>query len=148
VEYSFNFYILKPINLTQVNPALNGFGKVMYEPPNRGTKTWAALGRVTGGGLNDPGSITDPGVLANSFLMPRGYTLVWSGWEPLGSLASLTASAALPIAKNSGGSSITGPAFEYIVTGANSFTLAYPAANALDMASAKLTHRIHLNDLP
>src|SRR5262249_27105955 len=72
VEYSFNFYILKPINLTQVNPALNGFGKVMYEPPNRGNKTWAALGRVTGGGPNDPRSITDPGVLANSFLMPRG----------------------------------------------------------------------------
>src|SRR5881396_1776208 len=36
VEYSFNFYILKPINHRQVNPNLNGFGKVMYEPPNRG----------------------------------------------------------------------------------------------------------------
>src|SRR2546426_12286252 len=58
---------------------------MMYEPPNRGGKTWAALGRVTvdpGGNGNDPGSsITNPTVLANSFLMPRGYTMVWSGWD-------------------------------------------------------------------
>ena len=60
----------------------------MYEPPNRGGKTWTALGRVSGGG-NDPATITDTTVLANSFLMPRGYTLVWSGWEPLVPLANL-----------------------------------------------------------
>ena len=48
VEYSFNFYILKPIDLKK------GAGKMMYEPPNRGRKTWTALGRVSGGG-DDPG---------------------------------------------------------------------------------------------
>ena len=42
VEYSFDFYILKPIDLTK------GAHKVMYEPPNRGGKTWGALGRVLG----------------------------------------------------------------------------------------------------
>ncbi len=52
VEYSFNFYILKPIDLTK------GAHRVMYEPPNRGGKTWTALGRVSGGG-DDPGSITN-----------------------------------------------------------------------------------------
>src|SRR5215831_5705416 len=89
VGYLLNFYILKPADVSLVSPTLNGYGKVMYEPPNRGGKTWTALGRVTGGG-NDPASITDPTILANSFLMPRGYTLVWSGWEPLGvSLANL-----------------------------------------------------------
>src|SRR5688500_7080432 len=88
VAYLLNFYILKPVNLNQVDRSLNGFGKVMYEPPNRGNKTWTALGRVTGGG-NDPATITDPTILANSFLMPRGYTLVWSGWEPLVTLANL-----------------------------------------------------------
>src|SRR6266576_3641577 len=82
VEYSFNFYILKPIDLKK------GAGKMMYEPPNRGGKTWTALGRVSGGG-NDPATITDPTILANSFLMPSGYTLIWSGWEPLVPLASL-----------------------------------------------------------
>ena len=35
VEYAFDFYILKPIDLTKGNH------KVMYEPPNRGRKTHA-----------------------------------------------------------------------------------------------------------
>ena len=51
----------------------------MYEPPNRGSKTWGNFARMPGG--NDPGSVTAPTVLANAFLMPRGYTLVWSGWD-------------------------------------------------------------------
>ena len=151
VAYLLNFYILKPINLNQVDRKLNGYGKMMYEPPNRGGKTWTALGRVTGGG-NDPATITDPTILANSFLMPRGYTLVWSGWEPLVPLASLrtdlTASAALPIAKNQDGSTITGPAYEYIVTSGNSFELSYPAADTADKITAVLTHRVHLDDVP
>src|SRR5256885_6378261 len=111
VEYAFNFYILKPIDLSK------GAGKMMYEPPNRGGKTWTALGRVSGGG-DDPGSIADPAVLANAFLMPRGYTLVWSGWEDLGTLDTFNASANFPIAKNRDGTPITGPAYEYIVVGA------------------------------
>jgi alpha/beta hydrolase family protein len=140
VEYSFNFYILKPVNLA------NGNGRVMYEPPNRGGKTWTGLARVQGGG-NDPATITDPNVLARAFLMPRGYTMVWSGWEELGDpAATLTASAVFPIAKNTDGSSITGPSYEYIVTGGTSFTLAYKAASTADLATPKLTHRVHLND--
>ena len=150
VAYLLNFYILKPVNLNQVDRSLNGYGKMMYEPPNRGGKTWTALGRVSGGG-NDPATITDPTILANSFLMPRGYTLVWSGWEPLVPLAnlgtSLTASVALPIAENPDGSTITGPAYEYIVTSGTSFTLAYPAATD-DKGAATLTHRVHLDDVP
>jgi len=147
VEYAFNFYILKPIDLSK------GAGKMMYEPPNRGGKTWSALGRITGGG-DDPGSITDPVVLANAFLMPRGYTLVWSGWEDLGTLDTLNASANFPIAKfpptaaNPTGT-ITGPSYEYIVVGnaAASAALSYPAAT-LDKTKATLTHRIHLDDAP
>src|SRR5215467_6084629 len=152
VAYLLNFYILKPVDLSRVDHSLNGFGKVMYEPPNRGGKTWTALGRVSGGG-NDPATITDPTILANSFLMPRGYTLVWSGWEPLGvSLANLgttqTQAVAIPIAKNADGSTITGPAYEYIVTSGTSFTLSYPAANTADKTTAVLTHRVHLDDVP
>src|SRR5262252_634484 len=150
VAYLLNFYILKPVNLSEVDRNLNGYGKVMYEPPNRGNKTWTALGRVTGGG-NDPASITDPNVLAGSFLMPRGYTLVWSGWEPLVPLTNLgtnlTASVALPIAVKSDGSAITGPAYEYIVSSASSFALSYPAAT-VDKSKATLTHRVHLDDPP
>src|SRR5438309_739675 len=140
VEYSFNFYILKPIDLSK------GAHRVMYEPPNRGGKTWTALGRVSGGG-DDPASITNPTVLANSFLMPRGYTMVWSGWEELGSLTGFTASAEFKIARNPDGSTITGPSYEYIVTGGRSSTLSYSAAST-DKSKATLTHRVHLNDSP
>jgi hypothetical protein len=124
----------------------------MYEPPNRGGKTWASLGRITSGpgGANDPGSIVDPTVLANSFLMPRGYTMVWSGWDKAAgtSTANFNATITLPIAKNPDGTSITGPAYEYIVTsGTLPFTLSYPAAT-LDKTQATLTHRVHLDDVP
>ena len=103
VEYSFNFYILKPVDLSK------GAHRVMYEPPNRGGKTWTGLARVSGGG-NDPATITDPAVLANAFFMPRGYTLVWSGWDHnLGTLDGRTATASFPVATIPGGTTITGP---------------------------------------
>jgi hypothetical protein len=142
VQYSFDFYILKPKDLSK------GAHKVMYEPPNRGGKTWTALARVTGGG-NDPAAIVDPAVLADSFLMPRGYTMVWSGWDKSAgtSTANFNATITLPVAKNPDGSAITGPSYEYIVSSATSFNLSYPAAT-LDKAQAKLTHRVHLNDVP
>src|SRR5437667_138020 len=142
VEYSFDFYILKPIDLSR------GAHKVMYEPPNRGGKTWGNFGRMPGG--NDPGSVTDPAVLANAFLMPRGYTMVWSGWDKAAgtSTAGFNTTITLPIAKNADGSSITGPAYEYIVmSGTAAFPLNYPAAT-LDKSKATLTHRVHLNDVP
>jgi len=149
VEYSFDFYILKPIDLKK------GAHKVMYEPPNRGGKTWNSLGRVKSGpgGTNDPGSIVDAAVLADAFLMPRGYTMVWSGWDKAAGSANsgppgFNTTITLPIAKNADGSSITGPAYEYIVTaGVAPYTLNYPAAS-LDKSKARLTHRVHLDDPP
>src|SRR2546422_1849119 len=146
VEYSFDFYILKPIDLKK------GARKAMYEPPNRGGKTWASLGRITvdpGGNGDDPGSaITNPTVLANSFLMPRGYTIVWSGWDKAAGTdnSNFNSTASLPIARNRDGSAITGPSYEYIVVGAAaaSVALSYPAA-ALGKARATLTPRVHLN---
>src|SRR5438477_2075163 len=97
VEYAFDFYILKPIDLSKGNH------KVMYEPPNRGRKTHAVLNRGAGG--NDPGSVIDPKILANTFLPPRGYTMVWSGWDH--SAGTRTAdgntTVTLPVAKNPDG---------------------------------------------
>jgi hypothetical protein len=140
VEYSFDFYILKPIDLTK------GAHKVIYEPPNRGRKTWAAFGRVSSGG-NDPGSITDSTELANSFLMPRGYTMVWSGWDFSAGTddSRYVSTMTFPIARHPDGSSITGPAYEYIVSSGTSYALSYPAAT-LDQTMATLTHRVMLND--
>ena len=141
VEYAVDFYILKPIDLAK------GAHKVMYEPPNRGRKTHASLNR--GAGSNDPGSTTNQQELANLFLPPRGYTMVWSGWDfSAGTDSSdYNTTITLPVAKNPDGSPITGPSYEYIVSGAASYELNYPAAT-LDQSKATLTHRVRLDDVP
>ena len=54
VVYQHNFYILKPLNMNKGNH------KVMYEPPNRGSKTYQSLNNTPTGG-NDPAALTDPG---------------------------------------------------------------------------------------
>src|SRR5499426_3005302 len=107
VEYAVDFYILKPIDLSK------GIHKVMYEPPNRGRKTHGSLNR--GLGTNDPGSITNAQELANTFLPPRGYTMVWSGWDASAGTdnANYVTTITLPIAKNPDGTPITGPSYVF-----------------------------------
>ncbi len=137
VEYSFDFYILKPIDLSKGNH------KMVYEPPNRGRKTIVALNRGVGG--NDPASVTDASLLGDSFLLPQGYSLSFSGWD---ASADSGTTITLPVARNADGSSITGPSYEYIVVnGETSYDLTYRAAT-LDRSKATLTHRVHLNDKP
>src|SRR5712671_3644404 len=94
VEYSFDFYILKPIDLTKGNH------RMLYEPPNRGRKTIGALNRGVGG--DDPGSVREASLLANSFLMPQGYSISFSGWDSSAgtSAASFNTTITLPIARN------------------------------------------------
>jgi len=141
VEYAFDVYILKPIDLSKGNH------KVMYEPPNRGRKTHASLNR--GAGSNDPGSVTNPQELATLFLPPRGYTMVWSGWDFSAGTdnAGYNTTITLPVAKNPDGTAITGPSYEYIVTGDTAYDLNYAAAT-LDQSKATLTHRLRLDDVP
>jgi hypothetical protein len=141
VGYQHNFYILQPLDFNKGNR------KMMYEPPNRGGKTYQTLNN-TPTGTNDPAALTDPATLDDSFLWTRGYTTVWTGWENnLAALSDLVATAVLPVAHGPGNTVITGPAYEYIVTGAATFTLAYPAATGNQGApDAVLTHRVHLDD--
>ena len=117
VEYSFDFYILKPIDLKK------GAHKVMYEPPNRGGKTWNSFGRVTSGpgGANDPGSIVDPAVLAE--LVPDAARL-HDGLERMGQIGqSLTpqpnfnTTITLPVAKKAWRRDDHRACVRYIVTG-------------------------------
>jgi hypothetical protein len=141
VVYYHNFYILQPLDFSKGNH------KMMYEPPNRGGKTYQTLNN-TPTGTNDPAALTDATVLDDSFLWTRGYATVWTGWENnLGPLNGLTATATLPVAHGPGGATLTGPGYEYIVTGAATFTLAYPANSGNQGApDAVLTHRVHLDD--
>ena len=142
VEYAFDFYILKPIDPSRGNHT------IVFEPPNRGRKV--TVPTLNGGmGGNDPARVTDPRLLDEAYLLRQGYTLVWSGWDASAATANLTPNVTitLPVARQADGRSITGPAYEYIVTQAARYALHYPAAT-LDQAGATLTHRVHLDDAP
>src|SRR3977135_3162137 len=70
VEYSADFYILKPVDLAKGNGAL------FYELSNRGNK--GMLARFNdAAGSNDPSTAQHAG---NGFLMQQGFTLLWNGW--------------------------------------------------------------------
>ncbi|MFQ5933346.1 MAG: hypothetical protein ACE5KI_01730, partial [Dehalococcoidia bacterium] len=71
VEFSTDFYILKPVDLVRGNRRL------IYEVNNRGTKLLLQF-------LNDAVRDKTPfnaEHAGNGFLMRRGYTIVWSGWQ-------------------------------------------------------------------
>jgi hypothetical protein len=71
VEYSTDFFILKPLDLARGN------GKIFYDAPNRGGKRILAF-LNDGPQSNDPTTLEDAG---NGFLMRQGYTVVWCGWQ-------------------------------------------------------------------
>ncbi|CAF1122197.1 unnamed protein product [Adineta ricciae] len=141
VEYSTDFYILKPVNLT------NGNHKLFFEVNNRGGKLFGSFAQSSGG--NNPTTASDAG---QAFLMNQGYTMAWCGWDPS---VSPTGSPDLlriylPIVTNADDTSITGPGYEYIVLD-NSVTTSYMTAYrtvSTDTTKAKLTVKDHLTDAP
>jgi Alpha/beta hydrolase domain len=72
VEYSSDFYILKPLDLAKGNGAL------LYDVNNRGNKQ-ALFQFNSAPRTNDPATAADAG---NGFLMRYGFSVVWSGWLP------------------------------------------------------------------
>lgn len=70
VEFSSDVYILRPLDAAKSN------GVALVDVLNRGRKI--ALGGFNRGATNDP--VTDAD-LGDGFLMQRGYTVVWVGWE-------------------------------------------------------------------
>ena len=80
VEFSADFRMLKPLD------AEKGNHKLFFDVVNRGNVL--SLRRINSAPNNDP---MDPG---NGFLMRRGYTQVWCGWQhdvPLGNTGGLRA---------------------------------------------------------
>jgi len=68
VEYQSDFRILKPLDLDRGN------GCFVYDVPNRGNQPiMPRLHGAPDGGHSDHAG--------NGFLMRRGFTLVWSGWQ-------------------------------------------------------------------
>jgi len=71
VEFSSDIYVLKP------RDPKNGNGAVLYEVSNRGNKGMLAMyNRATAS--HDPKTAADFG---DNFLLERGYTLIWLGWQ-------------------------------------------------------------------
>jgi hypothetical protein len=132
----------KPTRRSRLN---RGNNKLFVEVNNRGNKLWDPFNLSSGG--NDPTTAAHAG---EAFLMHQGYAIAWSGWDisvtPGGNRLTIT----VPVATNPDGSTITGPAFEYISFD-NSTTLASNLAHAavnLDTSQATLTVRQHLTDPP
>jgi hypothetical protein len=139
VEYSTDFFILKPLDLARGN------GKIFYDAPNRGGKRILAF-LNDGPQSNDPTMLEDAG---NGFLMRQGYTIVWCGWQ--GDLAPVRNWLVLnvPVARE-GGKEIIRPTRSEIVVdekGIKSQPLSGDervksyAAATLDKSQASLTVR-------
>jgi len=109
VEFSADFYLLKP-----VDPA-RGNGRLFYEAGNRGTKRILPVFQ-SATGSTDPNT---PAEFGNGALMNQGYTLLWMGWQwdvPEGRMRMQ-----IPIATDQGGP-ITGLVRGNIIPGANAKT--------------------------
>ena len=93
VEYATDFFILRPAD------ARRGNGRILYEVNNRGRKMLA--GNICDGpqGMNDPRSVAD---LGNGFPLKRGYTIVWSGWDPDAPRANFGLGLTAPVATDDG----------------------------------------------
>ena len=140
VEYAVDFYVMRPAD------PLKGNRTLLYEVTNRGRKfllNWLHDAADTSpGAVNEPTSREHAG---NGFVFRRGYTLVWSGWDPDAPAANGGLRIRVPVATNAG-APIVRPIRDEFVFGtrlpATSPTapLSYEAAT-LDQSRARLTVR-------
>jgi hypothetical protein len=92
VEYESDFFMLRPLRR-------RAGGILVYDVTNRGNKRILAVlddGPADG---NDPKYARDAGI---GFSLGRGYTLVWSGWDPGAPTANNGLSARFPLALENG----------------------------------------------
>ncbi len=142
VEYRTDVFILRP-----KDPA-RGNSRILYEVNNRGRKM--LFGNIADGpqGVNDPKTLAD---LGNAFPLRRGYTIVWSGWDPDAPRANMGLALTAPIATDAG-QPIVQTVREEWVSGTRlgvleTFKLSHEAAT-LEQNRARLTVRERANDEP
>ena len=138
VDYSFDFCILKPLEVTRGN------GWLFYEILNRGSKR--SLARINHApNKNLPSTASDAG---NGFLMRQGFSMVWSGWQTDVGAGIGRMRAFLPIARD-GDRVITALCREEFINESGGATfaanLSYPAID-LDPGRATLTVRLRERD--
>ena len=113
VEYVTDIDILRPVDRSKSN------GILFFNVINRGNKGGLGLfdANVRGGGANN---LTDAG---DGFLLRKGYTLIWFGWQadvlPGNGRMTMT----VPVAHNPDGSTISGIVRSELITQAPTNTL-------------------------
>ena len=142
VEYATSVFILRPKDSSRGN------GRILYEVNNRGRKM--LFGNIADGpqGVNDPKTLAD---LGNAFPLRRGYTIVWSGWDPDAPRANMGLALTAPVATNNG-QPIVQTVREEWVSGTRigvleAFKLSHEAAT-LEQPRARLTVRERADDEP
>jgi hypothetical protein len=115
--------------------AANANHHLLYEVVNRGSKLGLALFNATGI-INEPVKAADAG---NGFLMGRGYTVVWSGWQGDTAPGGGRLTFSPPTVPQVTGLAREEFIFDHLENPALA-TLSYPAAD-LDPAHTKLTVR-------
>ena len=124
VEFSTQVVILRPTG--------EASGTLVYEVPNRGRNLSFLMLNLSGG--SSAFSVDDPG---DGFLMDRGHTLVWSGWQA--DLSDPAIHLTLPVLEG-----VTGPSREEFIfdkdEAVSQGKLTYPAVDP-DPAKATLTVR-------
>ena len=135
-------FILAPKDLRRGN------GAVLYDVNNRGNKLALRFFNYGGGG-NDPQSAKDAG---DGFLMRRGFTLVWSGWDGELLPGNNRLMLSVPVAKN-GSKPITGrvrceivPTGNYKRTVVNWNNHGSYRPTSRGLKTATLTHRVRPYD--
>ena len=145
VEYDADVFILRP-----ADPA-RGNGALLYDVTNRGNKflmSWINdAPEPSSGTVNDPRSLLDAG---NAFTFRRGFTMVWSGWQPEASRANNGMAIRVPVATQGGLPVVARIRHEFIAgtrgpEAVQRIRLPYPVAN---MDTARLTVRSTTADAP
>ena len=98
VEFSSDFYLLKPVD------ASRGNGTVLYEVSNRGGKGMVGFFNFAAGGV-DPQTAEQFG---DGFLLEHGFSLLWVGWQFDVPMRDGLVRVFAPIAKEADGRAITG----------------------------------------
>ncbi len=147
VDYATPVVVLRP-----ADPA-RGRHEMLFDLNNRG----AVLGfSALDDAAKNQNDVGQPGDIGNGFAMARGYTMVWSGWDPVSAAAPAVGAGPgaflldVPVAHQADGSAIVGPSLEEFVIDDGktvSGPLTYPAAD-LDSAHATLTMRADTDDAP
>jgi len=93
VEYETDFFMLRPLDPSRGN------GVLFYDVNNRGRKVVLSRVDEAPADNNDPRTILDSGL---GFTLGRGYTVVWSGWDPDAPKANGGLAARFPVATDDG----------------------------------------------